>query len=335
MKRSINDQIKSGKITDVDMEKSVPISAKGTSEPGFQHAPGSGRKDYVLPGNKEFRAGDRIPKPVLGGGGPARGPHRLAKPRTTSASFCRARKFDLFEDLELPDLVKLSLKEVSSFKPRRAGDSISGAPTNINVGQTMRRSYGRRIALRRPEQDELDAIAREVSAIEADVNPEYDSRRQRLEQLRQDFDRLERRRRVIPYVDPVDIRFNRFEPQPLPNANAVMFCLMDVSGSMGEREKDLAKRFFVLLHLFLKRRYERTDIVFVRHTHEAHEVDEETFFTARKAGVPSSRPLLKKCAASYSKRYPSHEWNIYAAQASDGDNSGNDRIVAFFFLIGR
>ena len=126
--------------------------------------------------------------------------------------------------------MKLSLKEVSSFKPRRAGYSISGAPTNINVGQTMRRS----IALRRPKQDELDAIAREVSAIEADVNPST-TKRQRLEQLRQDFDRLERRRRVIPYVDPVDIRFNRFEPQPLPNANAVMFCLMDVSGSMGER----------------------------------------------------------------------------------------------------
>ena len=72
--------------------------------------------------------------------------------------------------------------------------------------------------------------------------------------------------------------FNRFERQPLPNANAVMFCLMDVSSSMGEREKDLAKRFFVLLHLFLKRRYDRIDIVFMRHTDEAGEVDEDTFF---------------------------------------------------------
>ena len=231
--------------------------------------------------------------------------------------------------------MKLSLKEVSSFKPRRAGYSISGAPTNINVGQTMRRSYGRRIALRRPKQDELDAIAREVSAIEADVNPST-TKRQRLEQLRQDFDRLGfRRRRVIPYVDPVDIRFNRFEPQPLPNANAVMFCLMDVSGSMGEREKDLAKRFFVLLHLFLKRRYERTDIVFVRHTHEAHEVDEETFFYSTQSGGTVVSTALEEMRGIILKRYPSHEWNIYAAQASDGDNSGDDWIVAFFFLIGR
>ena len=53
---------------------------------------------------------------------------------------------------------------------------------------------------------------------------------------------------------------------------------------MGQREKDLAKRFFVMLHLFLKRRYEKIDIVFIRHTHEAQEVDEETFFYSRETG---------------------------------------------------
>ena len=63
-----------------------------------------------------------------------------------------------------------------------------------------------------------------------------------------------------------------------------MFCLMDVSASMGEREKDLAKRFFILLHLFLKRKYERVDVVFIRHTHEAKEVDEHEFFYGRETG---------------------------------------------------
>ena len=70
----------------------------------------------------------------------------------------------------------------------------------------------------------------------------------------------------------------------VPRAKAVMFCLMDVSASMGEREKDLAKRFFILLHLFLKRKYERVDIVFIRHTHEATEVDEQEFFYGRETG---------------------------------------------------
>ncbi len=71
---------------------------------------------------------------------------------------------------------------------------------------------------------------------------------------------------------------------PIPTSQAVMFCLMDVSGSMGEREKDLAKRFYILLHLFLKRRYERVELVFIRHTHLAQEVDEETFFYSRQSG---------------------------------------------------
>jgi Protein of unknown function (DUF444) len=177
----------------------------------------------------------------------------------------------------------MDLKEVVSFRPRRAGYAVAGAPTNINVRRTMRNSYGRRLALGRPKQTELDEIAAEIAALEANPDPGMEIRL-RIASLRQDLDRLMRRRKVVAYVDPVDIRFNRFEPQPLPNANAVMFCLMDVSSSMGEREKDLAKRFFVLLHLFLKRRYERTDVVFIRHTHEAREVDEDTFFYSTQSG---------------------------------------------------
>ena len=103
-----------------------------------------------------------------------------------------------------------------------------------------------------------------------------------------------------------------------------MFCLMDVSGSMGEREKDLAKRFFVLLHLFLKRRYEKTDIVFIRHTHEASEVDEDTFFYSTQSGGTVVSTALEEMLRVIRERYPSKDWNIYAAQASDGDNIPND-----------
>src|SRR4029078_5985696 len=97
-----------------------------------------------------------------------------------------------------------------------------------------------------------------------------------------------------------------------------------VSGSMGEREKDLAKRFFVLLHLFLKRRYERIDIVFIRHTHQAHEVDEETFFGSTQSGGTVVSTALEEMQRIILDRYPSRDWNIYAAQASDGDNLSGD-----------
>jgi uncharacterized protein len=325
LKRSIRDQVRTGKISDVDAAHTVSMPDKGTNEPRFSDAKDSGRRQHVLPGNKHFSPGDRIQKPPQGGGGASRPGN---KPSEDDFHFVLSREevLDLFfEDLELPDMVKLNLKEIVAFKPRRAGYTVTGASTNINVGRTMRNSHGRRIALKRPKREDLEAVEREIAALEA--GPSSAEARQKIAELQVELERLERRRRVIAFVDPIDIRFNRFDPQPVPNANAVMFCLMDVSGSMGEREKDLAKRFFVLLHLFLKRRYDRTEIVFIRHTHEAQEVDEETFFYSTQSGGTIVSTALEEMRRVIDERYPAKEWNIYAAQASDGDNSYSDGEV--------
>ena len=120
------------------------------------------------------------------------------------------------------------------------------------------------------------------------------------------------------------MRFNAFTEQPVPTSQAVMFCLMDVSGSMGEREKDLAKRFYMLLHLFLKRRYEKVDIVFIRHTHDAQEVDEQEFFYSRQSGGTIVSTALDKMLEIQKERYATADWNIYAAQASDGYTQSGD-----------
>ncbi|GLR41804.1 UPF0229 protein [Mesorhizobium amorphae] len=329
LKRSIRDQIRSGRIADVDAEHTVPMPERGTAEPSFNDDKASGRRQHILPGNKHFSPGDLIPKPGQGSGAGAPG----NKVSEDDFRFVLSREEVLelfFEDLELPDLVKLNLKEILAFKPRRAGFAATGSPTNVNVGRTMRNSHGRRIALRRPKQAELDAILQEIATLES--APAGAATRQRIAGLREELDRLERRRRRIAFVDPVDIRFNRFDARPIPNAKAVMFCLMDVSGSMGEREKDLAKRFFVLLHLFLKRRYERTEIVFIRHTHEAHEVDEDTFFYNTQSGGTIVSTALDEMHRIIEQRYPANEWNIYAAQASDGDNFATDSERCIEFL---
>lgn len=323
LKRAIQEQIRSGRIADADREHAVSLPASGTSEPHFREAKDSGRREHVLPGNRHFIAGDRVPKP-----GEAAGTGTSPGMEDSEDDFrfvlSREEVLDLFfEDLELPDMVKLTLKEILAYKPRRAGYSVSGSPTNISVARTMRNSHGRRIALGRPKREEVEAILRELARLEAD-GAEAPDKALRIGALRAELDRLERRRRIIAFVDPVDIRFNRFETLPQPNANAVMFCLMDVSGSMGEREKDLAKRFFVLLHLFLKRRYERTDLVFIRHTHTAQEVDEETFFHSPQSGGTVVSTALEEMKRIVARRYPSREWNIYAAQASDGDNLAAD-----------
>lgn len=322
LRRSIRDKIRTGKVTDVDSEHVVSVPQRGTDEPSFDAARDSGRRQHVLPGNKSYGPGDRIPKSSEGGAAGS-GPSLQASEDDFRFVLSRDEVLDLFfEDLELPDMVKLSLKEILAFKPRRAGFTATGTPVNINVKRTMRNSFGRRIALRRPKREQLEAIAREIAALEA-APPAPDAMEQ-IAHLRSELDRLERRRKLIAYVDPVDIRFNRFEAQPVPNANAVMFCLMDVSGSMGEREKEMAKRFFILLHLFLKRRYDHTEIVFIRHTHEAREVDEQTFFYSTQSGGTMVSTALEEMKRIIEERYPSHEWNIYAAQASDGDNFAND-----------
>jgi uncharacterized protein len=104
----------------------------------------------------------------------------------------------------------------------------------------------------------------------------------------------------------------------------VMFCLMDVSGSMTEAMKDLAKRFFLLLHVFLERRYKKVNVVFIRHTSNAQEVDEETFFHSRETGGTIVSTALEEMLKVVRERYSPDNWNIYAAQASDGDNYTED-----------
>jgi uncharacterized sporulation protein YeaH/YhbH (DUF444 family) len=330
LKRAINDQVRSDRIVDVDTAHNVSVRRRAGDEPSFRNSSSTGEREHVLPGNERFAAGDRIGKPESGGGqGMGGGPGRGQGEDDFLFVLSRDEVLDLFfEDLELPDMVKLNLRETVIFKPHRVGFTTLGTPSNINVGRTMRNSFGRRIALRRPGEKDYRALADEIAALEAKGSLSQPERR-RVAALREELEALERRRKRIAYVDPVDVRFNRIERQPLPNASAVMFCLMDVSASMGEREKDLAKRFFVLLHLFLKRRYERIDIVFVRHTDEAREVDEETFFFSRQSGGTIVSTALEEMQRIILERYPANLWNIYAAQASDGDNaSGDSQICA-------
>jgi hypothetical protein len=135
---------------------------------------------------------------------------------------------------------------------------------------------------------------------------------------------MKSRIRAIPFIDTFDLRYNNRIRQPQPSTQAVMFCVMDVSGSMNQERKDLAKRFFTLLYLFLKRNYERIEVVFIRHHTVAKEVDEEEFFYSRETGGTVVSSALTLLAEIVRERYPSSSWNIYAAQASDGDNWRHD-----------
>jgi hypothetical protein len=333
IKEAVVRSIRERALGDVGGKEVVSIPMKRIAEPRLRHAAQGGDRDQVFPGNKEFIQGDTLPKPKSGAGekGSEGAPDGEGEDDFRFTISAEEYLNVLFEELELPDLAKTQLKDDQTLRYHRAGHSSSGAPSNLNLVRTMRRSLARRISLGRPRSGELAALDAEIDALVEIPNrsPEVQALLDQALALRA---QLEARVRRIAYIDPVDLRFNRFEAKPQPSAQAVMFCLMDVSGSMTEDMKDLAKRFFLLLHLFLTRNYKHVDLVFIRHTSEAKEVDEETFFHSRETGGTVVSTALTEMRRIIAERYPVEDWNIYAAQASDGDNYSSDSATCIQLL---
>jgi uncharacterized sporulation protein YeaH/YhbH (DUF444 family) len=313
-------------ITDLERGGEISIPADGVREPSFRRSGEGGVHDHILPGNKRFVEGDTVDRPPGGGGGASAGNSGEGEDDFRFA-LSREEFLDLFlEDLELPDLAKRRLATVEVQGMRRAGYSVTGSPVNLALLRSMRNALSRRIAMKRPKPSELSALEEEIALLEKEGESE------RLLELRQKLEKLQLRTRRFPYIDPLDLRYRRFEPVSRPVAQAVMFCLMDVSGSMTEHMKDLAKRFYMLLYIFLTRRYKHVEIVFIRHTHEAKEVDEDTFFHSPETGGTVVSSALREMQRIVTERYPPENWNIYAAQASDGDNSPNDGATSAAML---
>ena len=323
------------KIADTAQGGNVTIPSRDLNEPTFSVGQG-GMRERVLPGNDSFNTGDRIARPQGGGGGQGSGQASDSGEGEDAFTFALTREEFLeffFEDMELPDLVKTQLAQITKSKLKRGGYRNDGTPSNLAIVRTMRESLGRRIALAAPYRHQLarinEAIAADIAQrVDAAGEPFDDAANQqadaRLAALRAEHERLTGRIARVPFIDEFDLRYNNRIPQPRPIAQAVMLCIMDVSGSMDENRKELAKRFFILLHLFLTRHYERIEIVFIRHHTTAAVVDEEGFFHSRESGGTLVSSALELALATIKERFPAELWNVYVAQASDGDNWDSD-----------
>ena len=310
-------------IRDMERGEDIHIPKRDISEPVFGHGPG-GIREMVHPGNREYVTGDQIERPKGGGQGGGSQASDSGEGEDDFVFHLTKEEFMqiFFDDLALPRMTQTQLAETPEWKVRRAGFSTDGTPSNLSVVRSMRGAIGRRLAIgaaSRGELHELEARLEMLLALPADAirNAEIQAVQEQIEVLRT---RLAR----IPYLDPIDLRFRNRVRVPVPSTKAVMFCLMDVSGSMDEARKDLSKRFFILLYLFLTRHYDKIDLVFIRHHTQAQEVDEEEFFHARETGgtvVSSALTLMDEIIKA---RYSPTEWNIYGAQASDGDNWHHD-----------
>ena len=314
-------------IRDLERGEEVRIPKKDLSEPVFHHGHG-GKRDMVHPGNQDYVRGDRIKRPQ-GGGGSGSGKGQAGDQGDGEDDFTFALSKEefmqvFFDDLALPNLTRTQLAETPEWKSHRAGFSSDGTPNNLHVVRSLRGAIGRRIAIGSGSRRALAELEAQLAICKAAALAGDAGAAAEILVLEAEIAALQARLGRIPYLDPIDLRYRSRVKVAVPTSKAVMFCLMDVSGSMDEGRKDLSKRFFILLYLFLTRHYDKIDIVFIRHHTQAQEVDEENFFHARETGgtvVSSALVLMEEIIRA---RYSPSEWNIYGAQASDGDNWHHD-----------
>jgi uncharacterized sporulation protein YeaH/YhbH (DUF444 family) len=309
-------------IRDIEEGTDITLPRRDVSEPVFNHGPG-GTREMVHPGNQEYVKGDRIAKPQGGGSGAGKGASADGSGEDDFTFRISRDEFMnyFFDDLALPRLVRTQLlADAPEWKSRRAGFVSEGNPTSLHVVRSMRTALGRRIAMGGDARLELRKLEDYLKQLEQ----RGDAQEAELASVKAEIQVLRERLKRVPFLDPFDLRYRNRVREPVPTSKAAMFCLMDVSGSMDEARKDLAKRFFILLYLFLTRHYQQTDVIFIRHHTQAAEVTEDEFFHATESGgtvVSSALMLMHEIIRA---RYTSSEWNIYGAQASDGDNWQQD-----------
>ena len=323
IKQSIAEAINKRSVTDVDSGESVSIPNSDINEPMFHQGRG-GLRHRVHPGNDHFVQNDRIERPQGGGGGGS-GQGDASQDGEGEDEFSFQISKDeyldlLFEDLALPNLKKNQHKQLTEFKTHRSGYTSNGVPANISVVRSLQNSLARRTAMNAGKKREL----RELESTLSEVEISEPAQLLEEERLRKEIAELRAKIAKTPFIDTFDLRYRNYERRAEPSSQAVMFCLMDVSGSMDQATKDMAKRFYILLYLFLSRTYKNVDVVYIRHHTQAKEVDEQEFFYSQETGGTIVSSALKLMDEVIQERYDPAQWNIYAAQASDGDNWADD-----------
>jgi sporulation protein YhbH len=292
IKESIRDVVAEESIIGQSGKKKIRIPVKGIKEHRFVYGQNENNKQVGSAQGKEVKQGQRIG-------------HRR-KPRTDSGDKPGDKPGEemyeiemsleeladyLFSDLELPELEKKNFKFTTQEKMKRKGKRPYGIRPRLSKKETIKQK-----------------IRRKKAAIKAGTfNPDGGER--------------------FTFHES-DLRYKHIAPQVKENTAAVVFFVMDVSGSMTKSKKFLARSFFFLLYQFLNHKYSSIDVVFISHTADAHEVNEEQFFTQVPNGGTLVSTGLKKAEEIIEKRYHPNNWNIYTFYCGDGDNWSIDNKEA-------
>ncbi|KEY91060.1 hypothetical protein CF67_04045 [Candidatus Photodesmus blepharus] len=322
IKESVANAANRRSITNIDSCEDISIPRRDIREPIFRQGDG-GTKERIHPGNDQFVFGDKIKRSKTKDSDKGTTNSEIVDEDEFVFQISKDEYLDLlFENLELPNFKNNQMNKMIKWKTHRAGFQTKGVPFNISIIHSLQRSFARRTAMSANKKKKLSELEIELNKIQS-IKPNQVDEEQR---LKQEIESLRKKIESIPFIDTFDLRFKNYKRQPILSNQAVMFCLMDVSGSMDKITKDIAKRFYILLYLFLTRTYKNVDVVFIRHHTQAKEVNEHDFFYSTETGgtlVSSALKLMQKITQD-TDRYPIAEWNIYAAQASDGDNWADD-----------
>jgi len=323
IKKSVSEAINQRGVTDINSGESIIIPKRDLSEPTFHQGDG-GIKDRVHPGNDQFSSGDRIPRPPKQQGqGSGQGDASDSGEGEDDFTFSISKEEYLnllFEDLELPNLEKNQLDKLIEYKTVRSGFCAEGVASNIDIVKSLQGSIARRIAMTSSKRKQLTALENALLALANDKHDNIQKKRDLISEI----EALKGKIAKVPFIDTFDLRFRNYAKQAVPTSKAVMFCLMDVSGSMDQATKEMAKRFYILLYLFLSRTYKNIDVVYIRHHTQAKEVNEHDFFYSQETGGTIASSALELMNDIINERYNDSQWNIYGAQASDGDNWADD-----------
>ncbi|QUM89003.1 YeaH/YhbH family protein [Moritella sp. 36] len=332
IKKAVSDAVNNRSIQDITSGESVSIPTRDISEPTFHQGKG-GKRTVVHPGNDQFITGDKINRPPPRGGSGSGGGEASDSGEGNDDFNFKISKDEyldlLFEDLELPNLQENQFNSIVEMKTRRAGYTSHGNPGNISIIKSLQNSLARRTALSAGKKRKVKSLQQQVD----ELTNQDEIEGQFVHELKKEIAELKERISKVPFIDTFDLRYNNFEQYAVPNSQAVMFCLMDVSGSMDQPTKDMAKRFYILLYLFLTRTYKTIEVVYIRHHTQAKEVDEHEFFYSQETGGTIVSSALKLMDKIVTDKYPANEWNIYAAQASDGDNWADDSPLCRKLLL--
>tara|TARA_R100000664_G_scaffold32658_1_gene47930 strand:- start:135 stop:1373 length:1239 start_codon:yes stop_codon:yes gene_type:complete len=301
IKESIKDVVAEESIIGQNGKKKIRIPVRGLKEYRFIYGNNEKNKTVGSGGDHNVKRGQKIgQKRAQQGQGQGTGKASDKKGDQyydVEVSLEELAEY-LFADMNLPDLEKKQFRFITDETIKRKGYRFQGIRPRLSKKETLKRK------IRRQKMAEKNGT----------YDPESGER--------------------FPFHKD-DLKYHHIKPQSKENSAAVIFFLMDVSGSMSQDRKYLARSFFFLLYQFLNHRYEKVEVVFISHSTHAERVTEDDFFKVGTYGGTIISSALNKELDIVEKEYHPNAWNIYTFYCGDGENwsSDNEKCIDLFKQI--